>query len=145
MKIFRTAYIYLLLILTAVVCQNCHMVPFNGDLDGYWHVVKFEMRDFDGDTDQMVEVTPEGKYLGINLGIINLIPEPYWGSTGEIVYDKKADKVSVRFPYVDTPDKIKVLRDWGIDDPNATYDIVRLDRKEMILKNANSVLTCTRF
>ena len=145
MKNLRSIYIAALLVVMAFLLQNCHMVPFNGDLDGYWHVVKIEQRDFEGNTQDMIVIDPQGKYLGINLGIINLIPEPYWGSTGEITYDKQNDKVTMRFPYIDTPEEIKILRDWGIDQPQTTYDIVRLDRKEMILKNEDSVITCTRF
>lgn len=115
--------------------SSCRRAWFNGKLDGFWRIEEIEYTE-DGST-----VIPDNKFIMINLELLQLgSPRP--SITGVISYSKSEKTLGVEFPM--NPEANK-LRGYGFMSNPATFDILKLDDDELILKSASSTVYCTRF
>lgn len=118
------------------VATSCQKTPINGDLDGQW---------------QVMSVTPEPEerpieerlYYCFNLHVCNLT---YYGgvfTSGNIQFDDKT--LYLDFPYADSHLSIRRLRQYGIDENPITFSVEHLDKKSLILRHGDTVVTMRKF
>lgn len=130
-------------ILTAGL-SSCRKMSHNGKLDGFWQV-------------QTVENTATGEvsspypkhYYCLNLHVVNLkVTDITATISGNMQYDKDASTVYMdfrSFPYVTEEENESALEEFGVYEKQVTFEIVKLDGKEMVLKSPQSVVRLRRF
>lgn len=115
--------------------SSCLKGSINGELDGQWQIMELE---HNGDG-----VAMQGRrYICIYLHVVQLTEGGVFAD-GNMVHDKTS--VSFTFPDTEGADKRKRLEEWGIYEDPAQFQIEQLDRKSLILSNAQTRITCRRF
>lgn len=127
------------------VFAGCRKAPINGKLDGQWQIMHIE------NTEDGTNVTSKYRsYIDINLHVVNLhnVTSDEKGGIligGNLRYDKGASKLTLDFPYNTEGENLTLLQQWGIYTNPVTFDIVKLDGKQLILKSPETIVTCRRF
>lgn len=125
-------------IIIMIVSTGCPKRPINGDLDGQW---------------QVMEVTPEAPetvidqrlYYCFSLHTTQLAyygPGP-WTSGNILKYDDR--ELVLEFPYAKSDTSIAQLKQYGIYHNPVTFTIEYLDKKKLILRDGDVVVTLRKF
>lgn len=143
----KTSYIFLFLttIVISMLAAGCRKAPINGKLDAQWQIMNIEHIS-DGHNEKPRLRT----YIDINLHVVNLrnvTTDEKGGAViaGNMIYDKDNSKLTLDFPYNTEGEKLTQLQSWGIYTNPITFDIIKLDGKQLILKSEATVITCRRF
>lgn len=132
-------------VLAMALFGSCRKAPINGKLDGQWQIMSVEWL-ADGS-----DISPELRsYIDINLHVIqlrNVSLSETQGSliSGNLAYDKNNSTMTVDFPYNTEGGKLMQLQPWGIYSNPETFEIVKLDGKQLVLKSSQTMITCRRF
>lgn len=121
------------LVLTASGCQK---TSINGDLDGQW---------------QVMDVQPAPEEIIINERLyycfyMHTCMLTYYDgglTNGNFQFD--GNHISMDFPNATHSDAITALKQYGIYHNPVTFEIVTLNKKHMILKNDDAVITLRKF
>ena len=128
-----------------ILVGGCRKAPINGKLDGQWQIMKIEL------TDDGTVTTPEWRaYIDINLHVVNLTTVTTAEVQGDrvcgnLIYDKSASTMTLDFPYNTEGSKLERLKVWGIYSNPVTFDIVKVNGKELVIRSARSIVTCRRY
>lgn len=121
----------------------CRKVSHNGSLDGQWQIMTIE----DAATGQSAApVIPS--YISFNLHLIQLSyvsGDSAPRITGNMTYDKNAETIFCDFTDDQQPNVEAALAPFGIFSNPVTLQIVKLDRKSLVLRTDRSLITCRRF
>lgn len=128
--------LWVTILLVLLMPTSCQKAPINGDLDGQW---------------QVMNVTPEPEdkpikeriYYCFNLHVCNLT---YYGEVftiGNMQFDGKT--LYLDFPYADSELSVRKLRQYGINENPITFNVEHLDKKSLILRHGDTVVTMRKF
>lgn len=129
---------HLLFILISIlaITTGCQKSSINGDLDGMWHVVSVEPT-VDGPFE------PDRLYYNFSLHVCQL--STYGGAWINGAMDYQSDKITVDFSSFNVPDQEVRLRQYGINSDPVTFTVEKLDRKHLVLRDGDTVITLRRF
>lgn len=124
---------------------GCRKMPINGKLDGQWQIMKIENLQDGSDVTSVYR-----SYIDISLHVVNLRNVSLDESAGSVIsgnmkYDKGGNTLYMDFPYNTEGSKLDQLQLWGIYSNPVTFDIVKLDGKQLILKSPETLITCRRY
>ena len=124
---------------------SCRKAPINGKLDGQWQIKSVEWLEDGSDISPLLR-----SYIDINLHVMqlrNVSMSESAGSvySGNMVYDKSASTITVHFPYNLEGTPLLALQAWGIYTNPVTFEIIKLDGKQLILKTPQTLVTCRRY
>lgn len=119
-----------------LVASSCQKSPINGDLDGQW---------------QVLDVTPEPEKADIDatlyycfyLHVCQLTFYDGVCTAGNMIFN--GNSLYLEFPNATTPIQIARLRQYGINENPITFSVERLDKKSLILKHGDTVVTMRKF
>lgn len=134
----NTAYIFsiLLVFLTMVVIPSCQKAPINGDLDGQWQVMNVTPEPDDKPIQERI-------YYCFNLHVCNLT---YYGevfTSGNMQFDGKT--LYLDFPNANSELSLRRLPQYGINENPITFTVEHLDKKSLILRHGDTVVTMRKF
>lgn len=127
----------LAILISASLLGGCRKASDNGKLDAQWQIMKIE-----NTADGTVSIPAESRYICFNLHVVNLFPGHY---AGNLRYDKDESRITLDFPYDTDASGLAALAEFGIPSNPVTFDILKLDGKELVLRAPGSVITCRRF
>lgn len=137
-KVLTTLLILSISILTLVITTGCPKHPINGDLDGQW---------------QVMEVTPEAPEIVIHERIyycfslhttqLTFYGAGPWASGNILKYDE--NQLVLDFPYATSALSKARLKQYGIYSNPVTFTIKYLDKKHLILRDGDVVVTLRKF
>ncbi len=111
------------LILISAMLASCQKSPINGDLDGQWQVMDVQPAFYL----HTCQLTYYGDYF----------------TTGNF---RHADgKLTLDFPHANSQDKKMILRQYGINTNPVSFTVVRLDKKNLILRDGETTVTLRKF
>lgn len=121
--------------LLLTIFAGCRRVSHNGAIDGHWVITA-------------IETTADGSVRHPRSFTVNIQDELFQlrGAqvlTGEISYDEGAHKLGVDFRPADEVSPAN-LQEYGIWSNPVVFD-VDVNRRHLILKTPESVITCKRF
>lgn len=122
-----------ILLIILMAATGCRKWSDNGDLDAQWQVRQIEWID-------STTVTPANQYISIQLHVVMID-----GFRGNMQYNKTGKKLHFDFPYADRDGEYYILNRFGIFTQQVTYDILKLDSKELIIKNKKVIIKCRRY
>lgn len=131
-KIALTIPLLVLLILS----PGCQKAPINGDLDGQWQIMSVE-------PEAPETIISERLYYCFYMHSCMLT---YYGgvaTNGKFIY--KDDVITMEFPYATTPSLKAQLKQYGIYSNPVTFTIEHLDKKKLILRDGDVVVTMRKF
>lgn len=127
-----------LLILTSYIflsVSSCQKSPINGDLDGRW---------------QIMEIFPEPgnvadwqHYMSFYMHVCKLTSYGSIFTDGNLRYEN--NEIFLDFPYVKESEDIEKLKTYGIYSNPVIFKIEHLDKKSLILKEGDIVITLRKF
>lgn len=119
--------------------SSCQKSPINGDLDGQWQVINVEP--------QAPEILLDNNiYYCFNLHICQLTAYAYGAvATGNMVYDQDTRILEVSFPNISTPREYAILKQYGINENPVTFTIEHLDKKTLIMRDGDTMVTLRKF
>ena len=124
-------------LLFCVLLGGCQKSPINGNLDGQW---------------QVMEVTPEppeeilyDTRLYITFYLHSCMLTYYGGilTNGNFKYD--GETIYMDFPYMKTERDALILKQYGIDSNPVVFDVEKLDKNKMVLRNGNTTVSLRKF
>lgn len=123
-------------LLMLTVSFSCQKAPINGDLDGQW---------------QVMSVTPEptqkpiteNLYYCFYLHVCQLTYYDGIFASGNIKFD--GETLYLDFPYAFNEGNDIILRQYGIDENPITFTVENLDKKSLILRHGDTVVTMRKF
>lgn len=125
----------LLLLLTT----GCQKRPINGDLDGQWQVM-------DVDPPAPEIIITERLYMCFSLHVCQLTEYGKGANTvGNMRFDKKEDLLYLDFPTAISALSKARLKQYGIYNNPVTFTIEHLDKKKLILRDGEVVVTLRKF
>ena len=132
-------HIILSILFATLFLVGCQKAPINGDLDGRWQIVTIEK------DKESIDVKDEQLYYNFYLHVCNL---SFYGGVlteGNFIY--KDSKIYMEFPYINTQEGRAELESYGIYSNPVEFEIVKLDRKTLIIKEEddNLVITLRKF
>lgn len=136
-NINKPSYLFWVTILLVLLMPtSCEKTPINGDLDGQWQVMSVTPEP----TDNPIE---ERLYYCFSLHVCQLT---YYGgvfTSGNLRFDGKT--IYLDFPYADSELSIRKLRQYGITENPITFNVEHLDKKSLILRHGDTVVTMRKF
>lgn len=134
-----TLYITRLTILIGIIptVYGCQKSPINGDLDGQWQVVTVEP--------EVTEIIlTEKLYMCFSLHVCQLSQYGGVWTTGKMEYVNN-QTLYLYFPYAITYLSEAKLRQYGINKNPVTFTIEHLDKKSLILRDGDVIVTLRKF
>ena len=140
MIISKKAVLPLILgILYLMGLSSCQKSPINGNLDGQWHVMSVE-------PDAPDILLTNNLYYCFNLHICQLTGYAYGAvATGNMAYDQDRNLLEISFPKISTPREVAILKQYGIYENPVTFTIEHLDKKSLIMRDGDTVVTLRKF
>lgn len=135
-------------VLALGVLPGCNKMPINGKLDGNWQIMQIELPAEDG---TYVATVPElRRYFNISLHVFQMRyvtagESPGRAESGNLSYDKKEGRFTVDFPYNTDAGGMKWLEPYGVYSNPVTFEILRLDSKNLVVRTPESIITCRRY
>lgn len=126
-------------ILVLLITTGCPKHPINGDLDGQW---------------QVMEVVPpapeiilqERLYMCFSLHVCQLTEYANGVNTvGNMRFDQKNKLLYLDFPYASSALSKARLKQYGIYSNPVTFTVEQLDKKKLILRDGDVVVTLRKF
>lgn len=121
-------------LLTAVCCQKA---PINGHLDGRWQIMEIEHQE------KVENIADSQFYYNFYLHVCNL--SYYGGVLSEANFIYKDNLIYLDFPYVETPEGLYNLTKYGIYSNPVEFEVMYLDKKKLIMRNDESLITLRKF
>ena len=114
--------------------SGCRKIPINGDLDAQWQIMSVHYAD--GQT-----FDPEGTlYICISLHTLQLEGRGNC-HTASMSYDSESGRIILNFPYSEKSE----FAPWGFSDSQTGAQVIRLNRKELVLLTDIAEIVCRRF
>lgn len=136
-NIYKISYLlWVTILLVLLMPTSCEKTPINGDLDGQWQVMSVTPEP----TDRPIE---ERLYYCFSLHVCQLT---YYGgvfTSGNLRFDGKT--IYLDFPYADSELSIRRLPQYGINENPITFNVEHLDKKSLILRHGDTVVTMRKF
>lgn len=121
----------------ASIC-SCQKSPINGDLDGQWQVLSVEPLPVD--PDPMFDTR---LYYCFYMHVCQLsIPGGVW-IDGNMDYS--GNQLSIDFPKLLNPLELNALSQYGINSNPVVFQVEYLDRKKLVLRDGETVVTLRKF
>ncbi len=125
--------------LTALITTGCPKHPINGDLDGQWQVMTVE-------PEPAEIVITERIYMCFSLHVCQLTG---YGAgvyaTGNMLFSQKDKNLYLDFPHATSSLSKSRLKQYGIYSNPVTFTIEHLDKKKLILRDGDVVVTLRKF
>lgn len=125
---------FIIFILTSLSCTKR---PINGLLDGRWQIMEIE------DKGEVSYVKDNKLYYNFSLHVCSLTGYGYVLTNGNLKYENNT--IWLDFPYGHTEEMRLKLQGYGIYKNPVTMEVEYLDRKKLILKEDDVVITLRRF
>ena len=132
----KTIYFLSLMLLSLSMLACCGKASHNGHVDGNWEIMSIENRQ-----DGTVTV-PDQHFIALYLHVVNLFPN---GISGNMHYSKHEQKISMDFPYSESESGAAALRLYGIYTNPVVFEVLKADRKQLVLRTPETVITCRRY
>ena len=140
---------YGLVCLLLCLLAGCKKAPMNSNIEGFWQLLEFTT-EADGETHPcnriyysiqlwVAEVSERGGDLGAG------------SFRGRYRYDEETNTVTLKemstyaTPENSRPATREELHPFGLDSTDTTFDVIKADRKSLILKSDYATLTLKRF
>lgn len=117
--------------------SGCQKSPINGDLDGMWQIVSIDPEPDDGPFD------PSQLYYNFSLHVCQL--STYGGTWINGLMNFDSDILTIDFSSFNVPDQQLKLRQYGINSDNVTFTVELLNRKSLVLRDGDTVITLRKF
>ena len=118
---------------------SCQKSPINGDLDGQWQILNVEPEVKDA-------VLPGRLYYCFSLHVCQLTHSNGGAITsGNLYYDKVSGLIHLDFPYDKSEISVLRLKQYGINSNPVTFNIEYLDKKKLIMRDGDTVITLRKF
>ena len=130
----------LLLLLTLTIgLGGCQKSPINGDLDGQWQIMSLV-------PEAPEIVLKERLYYCFSLHTcqISEYGTGVWTS-GNMTYDEKGKTLYIDFPNAKSELSIARLKQYGIYTNPVTFTIDHLDKKSLVMRDGDIVVTLRKF
>lgn len=132
-------------IIIAIICfsfyvllSGCQKSSINGNLDGRWQIMEMEVNG------QVENMKDKRLYYNFYLHVCNLT---YYGgvfTVGNLRYEN--NEIYLDFPYINTPDRMEILRtNYGIYSNPVTFTVFFIDKKKLVIGNDESLITFRKF
>ena len=115
----------------------CQKASINGDLDGRWQILEIE------NSGEVEYVKDKQLYYNFYMHVCNL--SFYGGIFTEANFHYNDNLITLDFPYIDSPEKMDKLKEYGIYSTTVEFNVVYLDNKKLIMQNDESVITLRKF
>ena len=138
-KIIYKYTVSLIGLLTLLITTGCPKHPINGDLDGQWQVM------------DVVPPAPEiilqeRLYMCFSLHVCQLTEYAHGVNTvGNMQFDQKNQLLHLDFPTATSALSKARLKQYGIYNNPVTFTIEHLDKKKLILRDGDVVVTLRKF
>lgn len=138
----KLVYLFTTILLASglILLPSCNRAKSNGPIDGNWMVESITYTD-DGHT-----VYPDRMFYAIQLELIQVWCQdsyPPMTLTGEIAYDKKADRLVADFRHPTSMTAADLLN-CGIPNNPVTFD-VSTSRNHLTLRTSSTIITMKRW
>jgi len=119
-----------------ILLPSCQKSPINGDLDGQWQVMEVS-------PEPDVIVTENRIYYCFSLHVCQLTQ--YGGRiiSGNLKYAN--NEIRLEFAGCDDKKSQMLLRQYGINSNPVTFSVEQLDKKSLILRDGDTIVTLRRF
>lgn len=137
-KFFISRYVISIAFLLTVIFGGCQKAPINGDLDGYWQVMKVT-------PEPTEEIITTRMYMSIYMHTVqlNYVTGGGW-NVGNIKYEGKT--LSMDFPYaVDNEVALTMMRQYGINSNPVVFTIEKLTKDKLVLRDGDTVVELRKF
>lgn len=132
-KKFLYFYVFLAAVLTF---SQCTKTPINGHLDGEWEVMEVTPMPPAWDRDIRI-------FYNFQLHVCQLTEYGYPFTEGNLAYT--GDKMTLEFPFVNTPAKELQLKQYGIYTNPITFNVSFENKNRMILSNDDVQIVLRKF
>lgn len=139
MKDKKGVYIVVLLasLMMILFFNGCQKAPINGDLDGRWQILEIQTNN------SVIDVKDQQLFYNFYMHVCNL--SFYGGIFTEANLTYENDMIYLNFPYIYTPGQIERLSEYGIYTNPVEFHVSYLDKKKLIMKNDESIITLRKF
>ena len=124
-------------LLIILFLSGCNKKSINGDLDGRWQIMEIERN---GVSEY---VKDQQLYYNFYLHVCNLSWYGFFYTDGNMKYEDKT--LWLQFPYINTPQGIEKLKDYGIYSNPVTFQVELLTKSKLILKEGDLIITLRKF
>lgn len=133
----NTSYLLWVTVLFVLLMPtSCEKAPINGDLDGQWQVMSVTPEP----TDKPIE---ERLYYCFYLHVCQLTYYDGVFTEANMKFDGKTLYLDI--PYADSEGNDIKLRQYGINENPITFTVEHLDKKSLILRHGDTVVTMRKF
>lgn len=132
----------LLSILSAIILcstfSGCQKSPINGDLDGFWQVMKVSPEP----TEQIIT---ERMYMCFYMHVVQLNYVSGGGWTAGNMHHE-GNTLTMDFPYaIDNTTATAMLRQYGINSNPVAFEIETLTKDKLVLRDGETVVELRKF
>ena len=139
----------LALVFVAFTSCDGFKISDNGDLDGMWHLVKLDSIN----NAESVDYSNHTFFWSVQADLLYVDDKSLQHEPCLLRFSYSKDKLDVFDPYIynnfDEADEkitdVVLLRPYGINSLEETFKIEKLNRKSLVLKSNNLVLTFKRY
>lgn len=126
------------LIISLIICLlcGCSKDSINGDLDGRWQIM--EMSTSPGEN-----LKEKQLYFNFYLHVCSL--SFYGGYLAEANLTYIDDKITLYFPYFQTPEALEKLNKYGIYSNPVTFHVISLTGKKLVIQDGDILITLRKF
>ena len=139
-----------LLVFLLVLLGGCEKAPINSDIEGMWKLEEYTT------TEDGVTHPCERIYYSIQLWVVDIAEKQgtkgYASSIGRFAYGEDENTVIMKDFYYrkgttdsKEPTKLEDLQPYGLNSLETTFEIVKSDGKNMVLRSDYATLTFSKF
>ncbi len=147
-KLKIKTYIKLLIILLLI--NGCEKAPMNNQIEGMWRLEEYTTHE-----DQITH-TCERIYYSIQLWMVEIAekqgPHGYKSSIGRFIYEENTNKIIMKDFYYrswTTDNKeatiIEDLKPYGLNNLESIFEIIDINKNNLVLRSDYATLRFTRF
>ena len=139
-----------LLVFLLILLGGCEKAPINSDIEGMWKLEEYTT------TEDGVTHPCERIYYSIQLWVVDIAEKQgtkgYAPSIGRFTYGEDGNTVIMKDFYYrkgttdsKEPTKLEDLQPYGLNSLETTFEIVKSDGKNMVLRSDYATLTFSKF
>lgn len=139
-----------LLVFLLILLGGCEKAPINSDIEGMWKLEEYTT------TEDGVTHPCERIYYSIQLWVVDIAEKQgtkgYTPSIGRFAYGEDGNTVIMKDFYYrkgttdsKEPTKLEDLQPYGLNSLETTFEIVKSDGKNMVLRSDYATLTFSKF
>ncbi|MCZ8371478.1 lipocalin-like domain-containing protein [Phocaeicola acetigenes] len=139
-----------LLVFLLILLGGCEKAPINSDIEGMWKLEEYTT------TEDGVTHPCERIYYSIQLWVVDIAEKQgtkgYAPSIGRFAYGEDGNTVIMKDFYYrkgttdsKEPTKLEDLQPYGLNSLETTFEIVKSDGKNMVLRSDYATLTFSKF